>query len=45
MTYLGRAAQGGEELFWVGELLQGATEEQVLSQILGSAEFFNRAKR
>jgi hypothetical protein len=44
VSYLGRAAQGGEELFWVGQLLQGATEEQVLSQILGSAEFFNRAQ-
>ena len=44
VTYLGRAAQGGEELFWVGQLLQGATQEQVLSQILGTTEFLSRAQ-
>jgi hypothetical protein len=43
-TYLGRQAQGGEEQGWVSLLLQGATEEQVVSGILGSGEFFNRAQ-
>jgi hypothetical protein len=44
ITFLGRQAQGGEEQVWVNMLLAGQTEEQVLSQILGSAEFFNRAQ-
>jgi hypothetical protein len=42
-TYLGRQAQGGEELGWVNELLT-QTEERVLSQILGSPEFYQRAQ-
>jgi CSLREA domain-containing protein len=42
--YLGRSAAGGEEQGWVNMLLQGATEEQVLSQILASPEFVNRAQ-
>ncbi len=44
LTYLGRAAQGGEENGWVGLLSQGQSEEQVLSQILASQEFYNRAR-
>jgi hypothetical protein len=46
-TYLGRQAQSGEESTFANQLLAGATEEQVLSQILGdpvSHEFFNRAQ-
>src|SRR5262249_53537443 len=43
-TYLGRSAAGGAELGFVNQLLGGATEEQVLSQILGSTEFFNHAQ-
>jgi len=43
-TYLGRAPLGGEELGWVSALLQGQTEEQVLSQILASDEFFADAQ-
>ncbi len=43
-TFLGRAAVGGEELGWVGLLFQGQTEEQVLSQILASPEFYGRAQ-
>jgi hypothetical protein len=43
-TYLGRAAGNGEELGWVRQLLNGASEERVLSQILGSQEFFQRAQ-
>ncbi len=43
-TYLGRQAGNGEELGWVAALQQGQSEEQVLSQILGSAEFFNDAQ-
>jgi hypothetical protein len=42
-SYLGRTAQGGEELGVVG-LLSTHTEEQVLSQILGGQEFYNRAQ-
>jgi hypothetical protein len=43
-NFLGRAAAGGEELPWVNMLGQGASEETVLSDILGSQEFFNRAQ-
>jgi hypothetical protein len=41
--YLGRQAQGGEEQAWVQQLLQGQSEENVLSSILASPEFSNRA--
>ncbi len=44
LTYLGRPAVGGEEQGWVNMLLQGAPEEAVLTQILSSAEFYNRAQ-
>jgi streptogramin lyase len=44
VAYLGRPALGGEEQGFVNELLGGMSEEQVLSQILGSAEFFHRAQ-
>jgi hypothetical protein len=49
LTYLGRPAQNGEELGWVNLLLGSATaapqpEELVLSDILGSAEFFSHAQ-
>jgi hypothetical protein len=43
VTYLGRAAQNGEELGWVSLMVAGQTEEQVLSTILSSQEYFNRA--
>ena len=43
-TFLGRAAAGGEESAWVHLLLIGTSEESVLSGMLGSAEFFNRAQ-
>ncbi len=43
-TFLGRAAGGGEELGWVSQLMSGTTEEQVLSQILASTEFYGRAQ-
>jgi CSLREA domain-containing protein len=43
-SYLGRTPLGGEEQYWVLQLAQGQTEEQVLSGILGSDEFFNRAQ-
>jgi CSLREA domain-containing protein len=43
-TYLGRSAQHGEELGWVGLLLQGQREELVLSDILGTQEFCNHAQ-
>ncbi len=44
VAYLGRPAAGGEEQGWVSLLQAGQTEEQVLSQILGTGEFFNRAQ-
>jgi len=40
-TYLGRAAVNGEEQVWVNQLLAGATEEHVLSEILSSTEYLN----
>jgi hypothetical protein len=44
VTFLGRQADGAEEMGFVNQLLQGGTEEQGLSEILGSAEFDNRAQ-
>jgi hypothetical protein len=44
VTYLGRTAANGEEMGFVNMLLAGQTEEQVSSQILGSAEFFGHAQ-
>jgi hypothetical protein len=43
-TYLGRSAVNGEEQGHVHALLAGASEEVVLSGILGSPEFFARAE-
>jgi subtilisin-like proprotein convertase family protein len=43
-NYLGRPAQGGEAQGWVNLLLAGSPEEAVLSDILGSQEFFNHAQ-
>jgi CSLREA domain-containing protein len=43
-TYLARQPLKGEEQSWVTLLQQEQTEEQVLSGILGSTEFFNRAQ-
>ena len=42
--YLQRQPQGGEETGWVN-LLRTQSDEQVLSQILGSEEFANRADK
>lgn len=42
-TYLGRSAANGEEQGWVRALVSGVTEEQILSGILGSQEYFQRA--
>jgi hypothetical protein len=42
-TYLGRTAMNGEEQGWANLLLV-QTEEQVLSQILASAEFYAHAQ-
>jgi hypothetical protein len=39
-AYLGRSPVGGEEKGWVAALAAGATEEQVLTGILSSDEFF-----
>jgi hypothetical protein len=44
VSFLGRPAQGGEEQGFVNQLLQGQTDEQVLSLILASTEFDNRAQ-
>ncbi len=43
VDYLGRPAQGGEELPYVNELVQGQSEETVLSSILGAGEFYARS--
>jgi hypothetical protein len=43
-TYLGRAANGGEEQGFVSALVAGASEATVLSELLGSSEFFARAQ-
>src|SRR5262249_38128064 len=42
-TFLGRAAADGEEQGWVGMLLAGKTQEEVLAAFLGTAEFRTRA--
>jgi hypothetical protein len=42
--FLGRSPGSGEEMGWVNMLLAGKTEESVLSQILGSTEFYQRAQ-
>jgi uncharacterized protein YkwD len=44
-TYLGRQAANGEEQGWVTSLLNGASEEDVLTAILSSQEFYDRASR
>src|SRR5207302_855887 len=44
VAFLGRAADGIEEQGFVNLLLAGQTDEQVLSLILGSAEFYDRAQ-
>jgi hypothetical protein len=44
IAYLGRQAQGGEEMGLVTLLENGQSEEEVLSMLLGSLEFFNRAQ-
>jgi autotransporter-associated beta strand protein len=43
-AFLGRQAAGGEELGWMNQLLQGQSEEHVLSQIFASREFYARAQ-
>jgi hypothetical protein len=42
--FLGRPALGGEELGWAKSLQLGQPEEVVLSQILGSPEFYSHAQ-
>jgi hypothetical protein len=44
LAFLGRPARGGEELNLVNLLLLGQTEEDVLSVLLGGAEFLNHAQ-
>ena len=44
VTYLGRPASGNEEHVWVNELITGQTEEQTLSQILGTPEYLSHAQ-
>jgi hypothetical protein len=43
LHFLGRAATAGEAGGWVGLLLGGQTEEQVLSAFLSTTEFYQRA--
>jgi hypothetical protein len=42
--YLGREPGQSEVQFWWGQLMNGSTEEQVMSGVLASNEFFNRAQ-
>jgi hypothetical protein len=42
--YLGREANGGEEMGWVNALMQGVREETILAGIIGSQEFRDRAQ-
>jgi subtilisin-like proprotein convertase family protein len=44
-VYLGRAQNpsAGEIQFWINAFDHGATEEQILSSLLASAEYYNRA--
>jgi Domain of unknown function (DUF4214) len=44
VTYLGRPASGNEEHVWVNDLITGQTEEQTLSQILGTSEYLSHAQ-
>jgi hypothetical protein len=44
LTFLGRKPMGGEQQGLVNQLLSGASEELVLSEILGSNEFLARAQ-
>jgi len=43
VQFLGRAAQGGEEQGFVMQLQTGGTQEQVLTELLSSAEFAGHA--
>jgi hypothetical protein len=43
-NYLGRTAQTSEAQLWASLLLNGQTEEQVLSQLLGTSEFYTHAQ-
>jgi hypothetical protein len=45
LAFLGRQAANGEELGWANLLLRGQSEEQVLSQIFASPEFYARAQK
>ncbi len=42
LAFLRRTADAGGESFFVNELLQGTRDEQVIAQLVGSAEYFNR---
>ncbi len=43
VQYLGHATVNGQDQFFVNQVLAGATEEQVLSGLLASQEYYNRA--
>jgi hypothetical protein len=42
-TYLRRQAGDADISFWVGQFSAGRTEEQIIADIVGSPEYFNRA--
>ena len=44
-TFLGRDASAQEATGWVNTLAAGASQEQVMSLLLGSPEFYARAER
>lgn len=42
-SLLGRAASGAESSFWLQQLKQGVSEQQLIATLAGSDEFFNLA--
>jgi hypothetical protein len=43
VQYLGHVSVNGQDQYFIDQLLAGATQEQVLSQLLGSAEYYQDA--
>jgi subtilisin-like proprotein convertase family protein len=41
--FLGRTAAPGDVTFWTSQLHQGVTDEQVIANIVATAEYYNRA--
>jgi hypothetical protein len=43
-TYLRRAANSGEESFWINQLQSGMTDETMIASLVGSPEYYNDPK-